>query len=102
MLPAPNDSLSGKRASVRCDYGGLALIESAVIVEDYPIADAPKFVRARSVGIERGVIAFATMRMEDGEPGFSSGVEAPRRDSRHLSGSGFLAIFAVYSEQFIH
>ena len=44
-LPAPNDALSRQNGLVRCDHGCLVLIESAVVIEDYPIADAPEFVR---------------------------------------------------------
>jgi len=98
LLPASDDALSSHNASVRRDHGRLALIERAVVVEHDPIADTAEFVRACRVGVERGVIAFATVRVQDWKPCIARGIEAPRRNRRELTGVCFLAILTIHIE----
>jgi hypothetical protein len=46
LLPT-NDSLSAQNTPLRRDDGGLALIHTAIAVQDHP--DPPELVRPRSV-----------------------------------------------------
>src|SRR5262245_29232886 len=79
-LAAADGPGPGERSALGRDDRALPLAGAVVIIEDDPVAHLAHFVRASGVGEERGVVAVASVGVEDRQPGFARRVEAARRN----------------------
>jgi hypothetical protein len=87
--------LAGKRPALAGDDGALPFAAGPIVIDHNPVFGLLQFMGPRSIGKKRGVVALATLAMQDGQPGFAVGVETARRDGAQLAGRGFLTILAI-------
>ena len=102
VLAPADDALALETAELGGDDGALVFAVGAVVVEQDPIGGFPYGVGVGGVGEQRGVVARAAARVQDGKPGLARRIEAERRDFFQLIGRRGGPIFAVDVEQFRH